>query len=214
MRILIINPNTSVEMSETIDVTAKKFASNTTEITTVNPKDGPTLITNAYDLTLQATRVIDLVERNKASYDCFIIACGGDPGLEACRTITKNVLGIGETAFMTACAVAKSFSLLSTTKGAAASMPERLRSLGIDQSRCASVRVVGSGTSDEIVRKRQKMFNVYCQVGQQCVNEDGADALILSCAGMSDLGERLGKFLKTPVIIGVVSAVRIAEQLP
>ena len=214
MRILIINPNTSGEMLETIDTTAKKFASPTTEITTVNPKDGPELIASAYDLALQAIKVIDLVDRNKVSYDCFIIACGGDPGLEACRTIANNVLGIGEAAFMTACAVGKCFSLLSTTKGAAASVPERLRSLGIDQSRCASVRVVGSGTSDEIVKKRQEMFDVYCKVGKQCVDEDGADALILSCAGMSDLGERLEKFLKTPVIIGVVSALKIAEQLP
>ena len=44
MKILIINPNTSVEMSRTIDSTAQKCASPGTEITTVNPPDGPEFI--------------------------------------------------------------------------------------------------------------------------------------------------------------------------
>jgi len=214
VRILIINPNTSVEMSKTIDSTAKKYASPGTEITTVNPADGPDFIANAYHAALQAPKVIDLIEKNKMNYDHFIIACGADPGLEACRIVTKNVIGIGEAAIMTACAVAKRFSFLTVIKGGTPSVLERLRCLSIDQSRCASVRVVGSGTSDEIVKKRKERLDVYCQVGQKCVEEDGAGALILTCAGMCDLKERLEERLKIPVFTGVVSAVKIAEQLP
>jgi len=58
------------------------------------------------------------------------------------------------------------------------------------------------------------MFDVYCQVGQECVAEDDAEALVLTCAGMSDLKERLEECLKVPVFSGVESAVKIAEQLP
>jgi len=210
MKILIINPNTSVEMSKTINSTAKKYASAGTEITTVNPDDGPDFIANAYHAALQAPKVVELVEKNRGNYDYFIIACGSDPGLEACRLVTKNVIGIGEAAIMTACAVAKRFSFLSTTGESAAVVPDRLRSLGIDPSRCASARPVG--TSDEIVKKRHEMFEVYCQVGQKCIEEDGAGALIFSCAGMSDIKERLEQYLKVPVIAGVISAVKIAEQ--
>ncbi len=211
MRILIINPNTSVEMSKTIDSMAKKYASPGTEITTVNPQDGPEFLANAYDEALQVPKVMHLVEKNKGNYDCFIIACGADPGLEACRLITKNVIGIGEAAIMTACAVAKRVSFLSTTKETAAAVPGRLRYLGIDPSRCASIRYVGA--SDEIVKKRNEMLEAYCQVGRKCI-EDGASALIPTCAGMSDLKEYLEKRLKVPVIAGVVSAIKIAEQLP
>jgi allantoin racemase len=214
MRILIINPNTSVEMSRTIDSTAKKYASPGTEITTVNPQDGPDFIANAYHAALQAPKVVELVEKNRENYDAFIIACGSDPGLEACRIVTQNVLGVGESAIMTACAVAKRFSFLTPLKGGVLSRRERLHSLGIDQSRCASVRVVGSGISDEIVRKRHQMLDVYCQVGQKCVDEDGASALILTCAGMSDLKGYLEERLKVPIFSGVETAVKIAEQLP
>lgn len=214
MRILIINPNTSNEMSKTIDSTAKKYASYGTEITTVNPQDGPDFIANAYHAAQQAPKVTDLVKKNISNYTCFIIACGADPGLEACRLVTKNVIGTGEAAIMTACAVAQRFSFLTPLRGGVLSRRERLRCLGIDQSRCASVRVVGSGIDDEIVRKRNEMFEIYCQVGQKCVDEDSAGAIVLTCAGMSDLKERLEKRLKVPVFSGVESAVKIVEQLP
>ena len=51
-------------------------------------------------------------------------------------------------------------------------------------------------------------------MGQKCIDEDGAGALILRCAGLVDIEERLGECLKTPVFSGVVNAVKIAEQLP
>ena len=212
MKILFINPNTSAEMSETIDKSAKKYASSGTDITTVNPSEGPDFIANAYLEALQVPRVIDLVERNKKNYDAFVIACGGDPGLEACRLIAGNVIGIGEAAIMTACAVARRFSFLNTMKGS--SVLDRLYGLGVDRNRCASARVVGSGVGDEIVNKRHQMLDIYCQVAKKCVEEDGAGALILLCAGLSDMPEYLEDRLKVPVISGVISAVKIVEQLP
>ncbi len=209
MRILIINPNSSVEMTKTIDSMARKYACPETEITTVNPADGPSFLSNAYHSAIQTPKVLDILEKNKDSYDYFILACGLDPGLDACRMVVKNIIGMGEAAIMTACALAKQFSFLSSTEETAAAVPERLRSLGIDPGRCASVRPVG--TSDEIVKKRKEMLDHYCQIGQKCI-EDGADALIMSCAGMSDIKEYLEQQLKVPVIAGVISAVKIAEQ--
>ena len=123
MKILIINPNTSVEMTKAIDTTAKRYASPGTEITTLNPADGPDYIGNAYDRALQAPKVVALVENNKTNYDYFVIACGSDPGLEACRVVTRKIIGIGEAAIMTACAVANRFSFLSTTVESAGETP-------------------------------------------------------------------------------------------
>jgi allantoin racemase len=209
MKILIINPNTSVEMTNTIDATAKKYAAPGTEITTLNPADGPDYIGNAYDRALQAPKVVELVEKNKTNYDYFVIACGSDPGLEACRVITRKVIGIGEAAIMTACAVANRFSFLSTTVESATEVPLRLHGLGINVNRCASARPVG--TSDDIVKRRHQLLDVYYETGQKCI-EDGAGALILACAGMSDIKDILEQRLQVPVISGVISAVIMIEQ--
>ncbi len=210
MKILIINPNTSAVMTHTIETTASKYASKGTGVTAINPQDGPTFIADADDVALQAPRVIELVRDNKANYDYFIIACGYDPGLEACRVITSNVIGIGEAAIMTACTVAGRFSFLNTTPASAEAVLDKLHAIGIDKSRLASARPVG--VSAEIVTRRHEMIDAYYQVGRKCIEEDGAGALILSCAGMSDIKEQLEQYLKVPVIAGVVSSIKIAEQ--
>jgi len=212
MRILMINPNTSMEMTKTIDSTAKKYASPGTEITTVNPEEGPDHLSNLYDYAMQAPKVMELIEKNKEDYDFFVIACAADPGLEACRLITPYVIGIGEAAYLTACAVAKRFSVIYELKQGEPVIRERIRRFGIDQSRCVSVKVIGRGDG-EIVKRRDEMFDSYYQAGKECVEEDGAGALVLSCAGMADLKERLEKQLKVPAFSGVESAVKIAEQL-
>ena len=65
--------------------------------------------------------------------------------------------------------------------------------------------------SDEVVKKRKELLGHYCELGRKCI-ADGAGALIMSCAGMSDIKEYLEQQLKVPVIAGVISAVKIAEQ--
>lgn len=210
MRILFINPNTSAEMTHTIDVTTKKYASPGTTVASVNPEEGPVFIGNAYDCAMVVPPTLDIVRKNLNNFDFFVIACGFDPGVEACRTLTRNVIGIGEASIMTACSLAKRFSYLNTTPGSAAAVPERMKLLGLDMSRLASARAVG--TSDEIVKKRRENFDVYVRMGEKCIKEDGAGALILSCAGMSDIAADLQKALKVPVIAGAVAAMKIAEQ--
>ncbi len=208
MKILIINPNSSAEMTKTIDAVARQYAAPGTEITTVSLPNAPDFIASVRDAEEVAPQVVALVEKNRREYDYFIIACGYDPGLDACRASVRNVIGIGEAAILTACAVARRFSFLSSTEWSAAAVPDKLRSLGIAADRLASARPLGKG---DIVPRRHELFDVYCEVGQRCI-DDGAGALILSCAGMSDIKEQLERRLKVPVIAGVISALKIAEQ--
>jgi allantoin racemase len=214
MKTLIVNPNSSTEMSETIDSTAKKYASQTNEITTVNIQDGPEYIWNAYYSAIQGAKVISLIERNKDKYDTFIIACGVAPGLDGSRVIAQNVIGSGEAGILTACVVANRFSFIRATRKPMPLIEAQLRDLDIAESKCASARVVGNGVDDEAVRQRHQMIDEYYQVGRACVEEDGAGALVLACAGMSDLTIYLQEKLGVPVISGVISAVKIVEQLP
>jgi allantoin racemase len=212
VKILMINPNSSLEMSKTIDETAKKYASPGTEITTVTMPDGPQFIGGASDFVEQLPKVVEAVEKNLGAYDHFVIACGANVGLEPSRAVTGKVLGIGEVAFVTACAVAGRFSVLTPVTEGEEFVPGALDSLGIGRSRCASVRVVGDGASDAIVRNRHQQLDAYLEVGRRCVQDDGAGALVLNCAGMSDLKEYLEGQLGVPVTSGVGSSVKLAEQ--
>ncbi len=90
MRILVINPNTSVEMTAGIDAIAKKYARADTEIETVCPKKGPRSIESAYEEDLVAEGVLErVIEGNEKKFDAIIIACYGDPHLHSAREISE-----------------------------------------------------------------------------------------------------------------------------
>ena len=209
MKILIINPNTSENMTNAIDSAANKYAQAGTEITTVMPADGPDFLGTAYEQAIQVPKILDIIKENKDKYDYFILACGYDPGLDACRTIIPNVIGIGEAAIMTACSVAKKFSFLNSIPSSADAVPEKLRAVGIDPNRCASARPIENDS--KMLEKRHERFERYVELGKKLI-EDGAGAIILACAGMSDLKESLEQRLGIPVIPGTVAAVKMAEQ--
>jgi allantoin racemase len=59
-------------------------------------------------------------------------------------------------------------------------------------------------------------MDTYQLLAEECrkaIKEDGAEAIVLGCAGMSDLANELSEELNVPVIDGVAAAVKLAESL-
>ena len=57
--------------------------------------------------------------------------------------------------------------------------------------------------------KKEKLV----QEGEKAVKEDGAEVLILGCAGMAGIDKEIEKIVGVPVIDGVVSALMLMESL-
>ena len=51
------------------------------------------------------------------------------------------------------------------------------------------------------------------RVRPRAVQQDRAEAIVLGCAGMSDLAKRIGDALGVPVVDGVRAAVKLVEAL-
>ena len=112
MKIKVINPNTTLEMTEGIGEAARSVAGAGTEIVAVSPEFGPESIESYYDEQVAACGVLDEVRKGEAEgVDAYVIACYGDPGLHAAREVTeKPVVGIAEASFYTASMVAARFT--------------------------------------------------------------------------------------------------------
>ena len=82
MKIKIINPNTTLSMTRSIESAAKKAARPDTEVYAVSPATGPDSIESMYDEYLSVPGVISEVIKGdrEEDADAFIIACFGDPG--------------------------------------------------------------------------------------------------------------------------------------
>jgi allantoin racemase len=80
------------------------------------------------------------------------------------------------------------------------------------ESKCASVRCTDL-TVVETESDRDATFEGLHEVSQRAIEEDGAEAICLGCAGMSGLAERLEEDLPVPVVDSVGAGAVLAESL-
>ncbi|HEX7076500.1 MAG TPA: aspartate/glutamate racemase family protein [Hyphomicrobiaceae bacterium] len=211
MRILVINPNTTPSMTAKIGAAARSAAASGTEITAVNPADGPPSIEGYFDEVFAIPGLIG--EMQKApDMDAYVIACFDDTGLDAARCLTPApVIGIGEAAFHVASLVAGKFSVITTLARSIPAIEHNLVRYGL-VSRCARVRAADVPVLDLEVAGSDAQSKISTEIGR-AVAEDRAEAIVLGCAGMTDLAERLSADHGLPVIDGVACAVKLAENL-
>ena len=213
MRILIVNPNTTVSMTAKIGAAAPIFASPSTTILAVNPQSGPASIEGYVDEAFSVPGLLAEIRKGEADGVAgHVIACFDDTGLEAARSLAAApVVGIGEAAFHMASLIAGRFSAITTLSRSIPAIEHNLMKYGL-ASRCGQVRAAEvpvlaledptSGAADRISQEIEAAKRV-----------DRAEAIVLGCAGMADLAARLSQRHGLPVVDGVGCAVRLIESL-
>jgi allantoin racemase len=211
MRIHVINPNTTRSMTLKIGAAAKAAASPGIEVSAVNPDFGPASIEGYFDEVFSVPGLIEEIGK-ACDADAFVIACFDDTGLEAARCATHApVVGIGEAAFHMASLVAAKFSVVTTLSRSIVPIEHNLAKYGL-KSRCARVRAAEvpvlaleePGSEARLLVEREI---------ERALAEDGAEAIVLGCAGMTDLARDLERKAGVPVLDGVACAVSLAESL-
>ena len=211
MRILLVNPNTTASMTQKIGNAARAAASATTDIHATNPVTGPESIEGYYDEAFSVPGLIGEMRRGP-DMDAYIIACFDDTGLEAARCITDApVIGIGEAAFHMASMLAHRFGVVTTLPRSIPAIENNLVKYGL-ASRCSKVRAADVAVLDLEGRNEVALGRIASQI-VEALDQDGAEAIVLGCAGMADLARSLSDKFKVPVLDGVACAVKLAEAL-
>ena len=211
MRIQVVNPNTTKSMTLKIGAAAKAAASPGVEVSAANPDFGPPSIEGYFDEAFSLPGLIAEIMKAKDA-DAFVIACFDDTGLEAARCATlAPVVGIGEAAFHMASLIADKFSVVTTLSRSIAPIEHNLAKYGLSR-RCARVRAadVPVLALEEPGSDARRMIEK--EIGR-ALDEDGAEAIVLGCAGMADLARDLERSVGAPVLDGVACAVALAESL-
>lgn len=213
MRILLINPNTSQGMTDAIAGAARAVAASGTEIVAVQPSFGPVSIESHFDETIGAAGVAEQVRLSREwRPDAVVVACFGDPGLDAARELTDApVLGIAEAAFHAASMLATGFSVV-TTMSRTCIMAERLVQRYGMAHQCRGIH----GTDIPVLNLECCDERTLLQIedaARAAISQDRSGAIVLGCAGMAPLCAELSQRLGVPVIDGVSVAVKFAESL-
>ncbi len=213
MKIKIINPNTSVEMTESIGAAGRSVARAGTEIVAVSPEFGPASIESYYDEFLCAPGVIDEVRKGDAqACDAYIIACYGDPGLHAAREVTdRPVVGIAEASLYTASILAARFSIVTVIPRIQTMLEEMVVGYGF-QHKVVKVRTTPLYVLD-IEKDPLRALETLRAEARTAMEEDEAEAILLGCAGFAEFAQALEDELGIPVLDGVVCAVKLAEAV-
>lgn len=229
MRIHLINPNTSRAMTDKIAVTAREVAGPDVDVvaTCPEPGAGPAAVESHTDEAWAALVVAQQVAAAEAAgvgpadggepdgvgpADGYVVACFGDPGLDAARELTDGpVVGIAEAAMHVATLSGRTFAVVTTLSRTLGRAHDLVRRYGFEDAcvamYAADVPVLELEDAGSAAREK------IAELCERAVRDDGADTVVLGCAGMTDLCADLTKRTGVPVIDGVAAAVGLVSGM-
>lgn len=207
--ILVVNPNTSTDMTRAIDRIAQAAAGSRARVTTRQSLQGPHTIEGALDAALGVAGMLEVVGSYSADFDAVVVACFGDPGVEALRLLVRvPVVGIGAASFIQAGFLSQRFAIVTPAVGT----PERYAAVaaGLGLTR----QFVGTYPTTLAVADFESGDPAVTDllVAQaQCAVADGAECLLFGCAGIADqiqdIAARVGVLCLPSVAAGVTQAI-------
>ncbi len=207
-RIHVVNPNSNQTVTDGISEALETLRfSDGPSIACSTLEDGPYGIESQADSDSVALPLRRLVEGDNSS-DAFIIACYSDPGLHVCREGTdRPVFGIAECGVLTALARGDRFGVLAIAQRSIRRHVRYLRQMSL-MDRLAGERPLDMSVAEtaEGPLTLKKMI----EVGAELRDTDGADVLVMGCAGMARHRRSLEEALGIPVIDPTQAAVTMA----
>jgi allantoin racemase len=209
-RLALLNPNTDARHTAAMADVARRALPEGCEVTAVNAERGPSSIESEADSAIAAAEVVSLL-RSTEPHDAYLIACFGDPGLEAARELTDApVVGIGEAAYLAAGLIAKRFAVITTLARGVPALEDAIEARGIGR-RCLTVVPLDIPVADQGSHNPDTTPAIVA-AGRRLA-ADGAEALILACGGMADVAATVEREVGLPVCDGVSFGATLAHAM-
>jgi allantoin racemase len=211
IHLTVVNPNTTQSMTDLIEAQARLVAGPGTVVTGRTPSMGPASIESHYDEALAVPGLLEVI-RSDSTADAFVLACFGDPGLDAAReAASRPVIGVAEAAMKTASLLGRSFSVVTTLARTMGQAEQLVRRYGY-AAKCRSIYACEVPVLElhDPASEARKLVVDHCR---RAVEYDEADSIVLGCAGMADFCTDVSEQVGVPVIDGVTAGVLLVESM-
>ncbi|MBA2963504.1 MULTISPECIES: aspartate/glutamate racemase family protein [Ramlibacter] len=212
MRLLVINPNISDDVTALIRAEAQRSASPGTELTVLTAPFGVAYIETRMEAIVGAYATLQLAAEHAEGHDAVVVAAFGDAGADGIRELLPiPVVGMTQAALASAHLLGRRFSIVAISRRIAAWYRETVHAYGFTD-RMASLRFLDrplSGPGSVQQEHRDRLLEL-CDA---CVREDGAEVIVLAGAPLAGLARSVAGQIAVPVVDGVSSAIRHAESL-
>lgn len=212
MKLLVINPNISTDVTRLIEAEASRSIRPGNELTMATAPFGVAYIETRAEALIGGYAALQIAADEYSQYDAVVVAAFGDPGLTALREILPiPVVGMTEAAVMTACQQGGRFSVIAISQRIQAWYRECIASYGLE-GRLASIRALDEPLQ-HIGHVQENQGERLIELGRRAVEEDGADVLILAGAPLAGLARSVAGQMPVPAIDGVTCALIQAQAM-
>lgn len=195
--IVVVNPNASTTMTRAIEEAVGSMATPDLSLRCVTLEDGPAGVESHEDFARAARCVTAFVKRSEQRAAGFVIACFSDPGLaEARRVTSRPVVGIQEAAVTEALISGDRFGIVALVEASVERQLRALASMGALPA-LAAARPLGIRVAE--LWDRATTWPRLVEVATRLRDEDGAERILLGCAGMGAYRAELEALLELPV---------------
>ncbi len=211
-RILLLNPNTSVDMTDRMAAAAVAVAAQGTEIVPLTATRGVPYIATRAEAQIGGAIALEMLAEQNAGYDAAIVAAFGDPGLLGARELFDlPVVGMAEAAMLTACMLGRRFALVTFAKALGPWFEDCVAMHGLS-GRCAGIRMLDAPIR-QVGAVAEDREDLLVDLACRAVAEDEADVIILAGAPLAGLAGRVADRIPVPVVDPISAAVKMAEAL-
>ncbi|MFK0009864.1 aspartate/glutamate racemase family protein [Paenarthrobacter sp. NPDC090520] len=231
MKLLVINPNISDDVTALIEAEALRSASASTELIVRTAGHGMEYIETRFESLIAAGAVAELIAEYASvqetahdggtpaadaaaasAVDGVVVAAFGDPGMPALKELVDvPVIGITEAALCAAALQGQRFSIIAISDRIQAWYRDCVERFGFS-SRLASIRSINQSLNS-IGSVQADFKETLLALSRQAVAEDGADVVILAGAPLAGLARELDGQIPVPVVDGISAGIRMAEAV-
>jgi allantoin racemase len=207
--ICVINPNSLQNVTASIARAVEPLIhEGAGSLHCVTLDAAPPGIVSQRDADRAAPLVAAFIEQHEARFSAFVLACYSDPGLFAAREVTrKPVIGIGQAGLATASLLGERIGVIAISAAGIARHWRYYRALGLERKiageRPIDLSVAESG-NETLALERMN------ETARTLRDTDGADVIVLGCAGMAALRAKIEAASGLPVVDPCTAAVSFA----
>lgn len=239
MKLLVINPNISDDVTALIESEALRSAAPGTKLVVRTAGHGVEYIETRFESLIAAGAVAEIIAEysiGSSAYgaadggpaartdhtdggatggpaiDCVVVAAFGDPGMPALKELADvPVIGITEAALCAAALQGHRFSIIAISDRIRPWYLDCVERFGLG-GRLASIRSINESLN-AIGSVQQDFKETLLALSRQAVAEDGADVVILAGAPLAGLARELQGLIPVPVVDGISAGIRMAEAV-
>lgn len=199
MRILVINPNTSPEMTALVLRVLGPLTPPGVTLTGATGRFGARYISTRSAAAIAGHAALDAFAEHGPGCDAVYLACFGDPGLFALKEVAGvPVIGMAEASCRHAAKLGGRFAIVTGGERWGPMLREFAATLGLGDA-VASVETVAP-TGAEIAADPDRAIALLAEACRRTVERDGAGAVVLGGAGLAGLASCVQPQIPVPVL--------------